>query len=75
VISQGHEGSSTNAEFTLFQSCTGGRAIFCLDSGNAATFVHSTFDGCVAVIAHNSPATGQDDIQRCLRKAISLLGR
>jgi hypothetical protein len=66
VIYQTNTGSSTKTEFTLFKSCTGGRAILYLDAVNAATFVHSTFDGCVAVISHySSYATGQDDIRRC----------
>jgi hypothetical protein len=62
--------SSTNASFTLFESCVGGYATvtlinrFYLEYGNAATFVECIFLDSDAAIAHDG-ATGQDVVGRC----------
>jgi hypothetical protein len=74
AIVQSGAQSSTKTEFTLFRSCRGGFATFYIGWGMAATFNHSTFDGCDAVIAHGCWAVRQDVIQRCYLVNTSLKG-
>ena len=71
AIYQLMSGSSTKANFTLFESCVGGLATFYLGSGNAATFAGCVFVDCSPAIAHESAvpghhlgATGRDTLER-----------
>ena len=73
AIYQGSSGSSTKANFSLFESCVRAYGVMYEDSGNAATFAECSFVSCGPAIAHYAAATGQDVFERCFFASTTLI--